>query len=750
MRRSIYLLMMALFAGIACAQDIVVDSFEGYADDFALQDAWKYSRAGGPQGLFIYLDDQNNPPDGSKCLFMDVDMAEKWWYNTERKELDNAPLDVSKYLSVQFMFFGDADVVPGKVSFTVFLYDSVGRAMRFGLPAEYVTNPAWQKVTLSIDSFSQEEWDAGYGTDAPDADKSDIIAIGLMVVTDDVNQLAQFYVDNIVFKEKPENLLIDDFESYADDFDLKDAWPYTKAGGPDGLFAYLDQSNAPQGSKCLFMDVDMPEKWWHNILKKTIPEGPLNLSSYSAVDFMFYGDADVVPGQTIFTVFLYDSTGRALRFALPNDYVTNPSWQKLTLSLSSFSEEEWDAGYGTDAPDANKGDIVSIGLMMVGDAVNQVAQFYVDDIQFVSQTAAATVTGTIMEGDAPLEGVTVYAIDQTSMKDATTGPDGVYLFSDLSQGKQYRLIPILKDYDFTPNAETLTLFNDSYTQDFTGAPSAYNALEKTALQDQFDESGLNASIVYRGAREWFDAQAGDVRPIMDVTVDKTYDVAFPDAAGGQATLFAIQPNSQAGASSPKFALEVGSSYGWDMLAFGRNTDANYFVEVDAYCDVRYDIPLGSGFDRISLGVHCSIYDPGKPALDAYADTNAYRNSGGYAISFETDTGDIAARKYGPSNDKAHAKTRMEGFATEYGKVTIADSGWHRFRIECLNNHITFFVDGKKIAETDDEEFPFGPAGLHYRACFSDGLADLMNINHARFDNLKTGPTAAGIDDWMLN
>ena len=257
---------------------------------------------------------------------------------------------------------------------------------------------------------------------------------------------------------------------------------------------------------------------------------------------------------------------------------------------------------------------------------------------------------------------------------------------------------------------------------------------------------------YRGAREWGQEQAGNIRPIIDITQDTTYTVNFPDAAGGDATMYGIVANTQAGAKSPKYALEVGSYYGWDMLAFGQNTDVNYFVEVDAYCDVRGLLGAeGSNlFDRISLGIHLSVWDPAKPCLDAYADSNTNRNSGGYALSFETDTGDITARKYASSNDKAHAKTRIAGFATDYGKVTLTESGWHRFRVEYLNSKVTFKVDGKTIAETTDTDYPFGPAGLHYRACYSDGLADLLNINHARFDNLKTGPTTTLVNDWMLN
>ncbi len=389
--------------------------------------------------------------------------------------------------------------------------------------------------------------------------------------------------------------------------------------------------------------------------------------------------------------------------------------------------------------------------MSVGNEVAQTGKFYVDDIQFVSKLASSSISGTITEGNQALAGVIVFAIDQTTVRQTVTNAAGRYEFADLPQGKQYRIGPIMKTYDFNPAATTITLFSDAVVQDFTAAPSTYNRLETTTISDQFDEAGLNSAIVYRGAREWGQGEAGNVRPIIDVTQDTYYQVNFPDAAGVEATLFAIEANTQQGATSPKFALEVGGYYSWDMLAFGQNADDNYYVEVDAYCDVRIDAPEGM-FDRISLGSHCSVYDPSKPSLDAYGDSNTYRSSGGYAITFETDSGIIYARKYAPDNSKVRANERTEGYAVDFGQVTLTKSGWHRFRIEYVNQQVTFKVDGQQVAQVTDGDYPFGPAGLHYRGSYSDSPSDLVYMNHARFDNLKAGPTTevTGVSDWMLN
>ncbi|HOJ60014.1 MAG TPA: carboxypeptidase-like regulatory domain-containing protein [bacterium] len=751
MSRFYFVILLALISPVSFAANLVIDDFEGYLDDFELHETWTFTKAGGPDGLFVYLDTAKTPPQGTTCLLMDVNMPEKWWYNTVRKTIGTGPIDLAQYGALTFWFHGDETVNPANITFVAFLFDSQGRALRFAIPADYLNAAAWQKITLNLGSFSQEEWDTGYGTDTPDANPADIVSVGLMVVGNEIDQIATFYVDDVQMTELPQNILVDDFENYADDFELQETWTFTKAGGPDGLFVYIDKTKTPpQGSSCLLMDINMPEKWWYNTVRKSLVDGAIDISKFVSLDFWFHGDPTVNPADIAFVAFLFDSQGRALRFAIPADYLNVGAWQKITLNLASFSQEEWDTGYGTDTPDANPQDITTVGLMVVGNEVNQIATFYVDDIQFASKGATASVSGTITENGAPLAGVTVYAIEQGAIHTATTGADGQYTFPDLSQGKQYRFVPVFTAYDFTPGMVFLTLLETAYTRDFTGAPSLYNRLETTAIQDQFDESGLNPAIVYRGARDWGHAEAGNVRPIIDVTQDKTYPVSFPDAAGGEAVLYGIPENPLPGATSPRFALEVGSSYSWDMLAFGQNTDRNYYVEVDAYCDVRWDLNPGS-FDRVSVGIHCSFADPGKIALDAYSDTNLNRSSGGYALSYESDTGDITARKYAPANDKAHVLKRLEGYAVEYGKVTLNESGWHRLRVEFLNDTITFKVDGQTIATATDTEYPFGPAGLHYRACFTDALSDLVMMNHARFDNLKAGPTGpVGVDDWMLN
>ncbi|MBI1390814.1 MAG: hypothetical protein GC154_20485 [bacterium] len=755
MWKRLVVLLAGVLALSANAQNLVIDDFEGYADDGQLQAEWSYSVACGGSDL-QYMLDTNSPPQGTRCMFLDVYMAERWCYNTVRRDIPGGPVNLDDYLSVSFQMGGDSTVKPGLIEFVVFLFDGQGRAMRYKLPDSYLTTESWQKVSLSLGSFTQEEWDAGYGTAAPDADPTDIISIGFMVVGQEIDQYAFISIDDVQLKVKSENLLVDDFEGYANDADLAAAWPYTPSGQDSTLTWSIDKTNTPpQGASSLLLDINMPYRWWYNKVQTRLSSA-LDLTKYSALEMWFYGDADMTPspGQVIFVVELFDSTGRAVKYTIPNETAASSSWRKLTLSLASFVQEEWDSGYGTSNPDANPKDITDLALMMVGDASDTdfgpfTGQFYVDGIQFVSAAESAAISGSIAADGAPLEGVKVMAIDQSGLVQTRTDAAGAYSFDDLKRGGSYRIVPLMAGYEFDPAAVTVSLLDPAMTQDFTAAAAAYPSLDSVSIADQFDASGLSPNVAYRGAREWGEEEAGDVRPVIDVTQDKTYVVNFPGAQEYDAVMPGVPANTLSGALSPKYAVEIGSYYGWDMLAFGQDTDMNYYVEADVWCDWRFDLPENM-FDRVSVGMHCSVYDPDRPSLDGYGPGNENYSSGGYALSFESDSGDVIARKYAKDNGRLNAVGRTEGFAVDFARMTLTDSGWHRFRVEYTDGTVTFVVDGETLAEVQDVDYTFGPAGLHYRACFSDAPADLQNMNHARFDNLKAGPTGAGIKDWMLN
>lgn len=545
-----------------------------------------------------------------------------------------------------------------------------------------------------------------------------------------------------------QSLLIDDFESYVDDFDVEDNWVHSRAGGEIGIFPYLESSEAPQGSNYLWVDADLLVKWWHNRIKKTFPDGAIDLADYKNVEFMFRGDESVDPANLVFVIYLYDSQNRGVKFSVPG--VNNPNWRKVTLSLDSFSEEEWDDGYGTTTPDADRTDIGALALVVVGDQDNQAGSFGVDTIWLTNEQSALSVAGTISQDNQPVSNVTVLAYDQSSKYQTTTDANGNYAFEDFEQGKQYRLIPVAKDYTFNPAAQTIISFDEAYRQDFAAVVSPYPSLEEVELSDQFDESGVKSAIAYRGARQWRDGEAGDTRPVINVYEESRFMVNFPESEGIETAMPPIEGNTLDGATSPGFALKVGGFYSWDMLAFGQDADSNYFVEADAYCELRDDTPEAM-YDQVSLGIHCSLFNPNIVSLDAYGDTNSNGSSGGYALSYESDTGKIIARKFAQANANTYVLNRIENYAEDFANITITQSGWHRFRVEYLNGKITFSVDGDILAEVEDADYPFGPAGLHYRAAYNDVLENMALMHHARFDNLKAGPSASSsIQNWMLN
>lgn len=739
MKHWITLFLFTVIIASASAKDIVVDNFEGYADDAAIVEAWVYGSGGGPVGLTPALQTTSDDPApyaGKQGLKATLDMPNKWMYNYVKKDIPGGPIKASDFLTVEFMFHGDSEA-SADMTFMLFLIDSNNNFLRFQLSSDFLLKAEWQKVSAAIDSFTQEQWDGG-----GDCDPNDIVKFAVVWNGNEDAQYGTFYVDDIKLTEKPTDLPIDTFEGYADDEALVADWSVVVSGEGSTLNYGLDKTTPPQGKNSLFLDLNMPLKWYNNMVTRTINPGPINLKTYSAVQFWLKGDDTLRADENGFYVMLFDSKNNGIRFQIPDANLRNTGWQQITCSLSSFVEEQWDGG-----ADMDRADVAKFTLKFNGGADNQVCKVYVDDIKLLGQAPTGTLSGTIVDTDKkPVAGAYVFATDQTSLKNTLTDANGAYKFEGLSVGTKYHVVAAKDGFVFDPDAVTITLAEKS-VQDVTASITPYNSLEKETLTDQFDESGLNPKIAYRGSREWTDGEAGDTRPVIDVTVDKELTVHFPSAADSIAPMYAIPQNTQKGATSPKYAVEIGGYYSWDMLAFGRDTDANYYVEADAYCDIRSDL---TGFDRVSVGLHCSFYNPAMPALDALGQENNYHNSGGYALSYETDKGVISAVKYAPDNDEGRTFNRKEGSVTTFGEgVTLTEAGWHRFRVEYLDGKVTFTVDGKKLAETtDNAEYPFGPAGLHYR----NGFGAVTDMNHARFDNLKAGPTkvVVSVNDWMLN
>lgn len=541
-----------------------------------------------------------------------------------------------------------------------------------------------------------------------------------------------------------QNVLIDDFETYWDEWEMMDVWTYSRAGGPEAVFLFMAEGR--DGGQAMEMLIDMPEKWWYNTHHREIPNGPISISDYEAVTFWIKGDPELQGVSMDAACFLYDSTGRILRYTLPREYLQSDQWRMVTLAMTSFVDEQWDAGYGTPNPDADRNDITRIGFMVVGDQDDIFGVLALDEFRLVSELGTTTVSGRVLFADeTPFPVVIMNAIGQDHIEQVLTDENGEFVFENLSQGTQYRFAPFFVTYDFSPGVEALTLLEDAYEIEFIGAPSLHDYLDSAEIADDFGPDGLNPAIAYRGAADWYNP--GNERPVIDVRQEIVYQVGFPDAPRVDATLPAIAPNPLDGAANPEFAVKIGNFYSWDALILGQNTSRNYFVEVDLYCDLRPEL---EGFDRASLGVRLNSFDPAQPVLDAKEDTASYMSTGGYALSFESDAGMISARKYAASNSNTRAKNRLAGFAEEFGAIELTESGWHRLRIECNDSQISFYIDGDLIAQVEDNDYRFGPAALHYRACYTDSPDDLANMRHARFDNLKAGPLGeTGLNDWML-
>lgn len=153
----------------------------------------------------------------------------------------------------------------------------------------------------------------------------------------------------------------------------------------------------------------------------------------------------------------------------------------------------------------------------------------------------------------------------------------------------------------------------------------------------------------------------------------------------------------------------------DVVIVGRPDHRNYFVEADIY--FNYQPALG-GWNRYGI----FLRDDGFGGLD-----QTFEGRGNcYAILWDSDDGRLRACRI------------VDATITDFMAPPryMPASGWHRARIEALENEISYYLDGDLLVKVTDTTFPSGPGGMGYSnhtsnpaagrgAYFDNFLADVL-------------------------
>ena len=153
--------------------------------------------------------------------------------------------------------------------------------------------------------------------------------------------------------------------------------------------------------------------------------------------------------------------------------------------------------------------------------------------------------------------------------------------------------------------------------------------------------------------------------------------------------------------------------GYNATRLGSAFARNYSIEAHIYCEYRPDV-ASDGYERYALFAR----DDG----NANFDTPQLGGGNCYCLTFDSDDGRIRAAKvvHGTITDLLPDKKFMKSTA------------WHKFRIDCVNNKIRYYLDDNLLLEAEDESFPRGCFGIAHHEYFGNN----NNAHGTRADNFK--------------
>lgn len=171
--------------------------------------------------------------------------------------------------------------------------------------------------------------------------------------------------------------------------------------------------------------------------------------------------------------------------------------------------------------------------------------------------------------------------------------------------------------------------------------------------------------------------------------------------------------------------------GFETTRLGARQDTDMLVQADVYCDYRPD-DAANGFERYGIFAR----DNGNAAFT----TNFYQGGNCYMMTFDSNNGRIRAGK------------TVDGTVTDFLNAAprfVTASGWHNFRIICIDDLIAYLLDGNLLIAVTDSSLVNGYSGVGYHEQFSGN--NLMR--GARIDNFLMDPAPATpimVQSWMLD
>lgn len=307
--------------------------------------------------------------------------ADAAWYKNLRIEraVSGSPADLSAMSTFSFDY--KVDVTDGLQNLTVNLIDTQGYQTRLNSP-DLLDAPTagWQTATYHISDFQKAIW-AGSGRFV-NLKKISRFAYNIGNDGNTTTNTLVVKFDNVRFStgaEQFNEVVLEDFESYADNAALSAAWPGRFTPATRITTTTLETVNPAGGAQSmnLAFDIDLANTTYG--VSKTFSPA-LDLSGAKYLKLSLYGDANLPTtiGPIAF-VYLQDSTGSQC-YGLIYNWPANAEWQVILMPFaeagvipfinvgwtyasdgnSAWREVQWDGGTWDTTTDLS--DITSIAL----------------------------------------------------------------------------------------------------------------------------------------------------------------------------------------------------------------------------------------------------------------------------------------------------------------------------------------------------------------------------------------------------
>jgi hypothetical protein len=370
-----------LFAVTAGAQTMI-ENFDEYADDAALQAAWT------PQTATLSL--SSYVPAGStstNSMQMDIDFPNNAW----QTEVINGPMlsapvsiDNNQYITLEIA--GDPQFTNATYQmFFIYAFDENGNFGRWGASIPTV-NTNWQVLNIAASSIAVP-WNSPGLPDLTDIVQFSFYIYGEGDPPSANPYSATIYVDNLQVRDtpliqfpapSPMRALIDNFEEYSNDAALLRFYSYQDSPAATTCTASL-LTPAPQGSNALELTIDFaPGQYpWAAVWSPVV--APFSLPTNAVVSLWFQGDPTLAPVMdygTTFWLSFYDAAGNGINFVSAPDPVISSDWTNL-----QFSYDEFTSGAIVDTGNLVQWRILVEGWAGTPDSTSLTASFGVDDIQ---------------------------------------------------------------------------------------------------------------------------------------------------------------------------------------------------------------------------------------------------------------------------------------------------------------------------------------------------------------------------------